>query len=110
MIKVDGDGYATLYEKDGTTIVTYMSPSDIHIVERLFENRYWPYHPDAVEPKVKAAARNAFVEAWGYYRRAFRKRVHDFERGHDKLVVCHNCKGPRFSDAYCPSKMTGCDL
>jgi len=103
------DGYETQYEKDGTYVYTF-SPDTLHILDGLFEKRYWPYSSTVVEPKVKAAAKAAFKEAWGYFERSFRFRISKLERKHDGLTICHNCKGPRFFDQPCPADTPGCDI
>ncbi len=109
MIKVDDAGHVVQYEKDGKTLVSYMSPSDQLIINKCFEN-YWPYAQGMVDSIVKDAAETAFLEAWGYYKRAFRARLAKLERKHDDLTICHNCGGPRFKSQYCPSNSPGCDI
>jgi hypothetical protein len=112
VLKIDSrsDGYVTQYEKDGTTYVHMFSPADLRMLDELFAERYWPYADGVVSSKVKAAAENAFKEAWGYFERSFSFRLRKLERKHNDLEICHGCKGPRFKSEYCPSGKPGCDI
>jgi len=109
MIKVDDRGYATQYDKDGK-IVAHYNRDDMLMLHRTFENRYWPYAKNVVDPNVEEAAKAAFIEAWGYYKEAFERKLRAMERKYDRLCICHHCQGPRFKDEYCTSNSPGCDL
>jgi len=109
VIKIDGDGHVVQYEKDGKTIVSHMTLSDQLLINKAFSN-YWPYAQGMVDTCVKNAAETAFMEAWGYYRRAFSFRLRKLERKHHDLTICHSCGSPRFKSEYCPSNGPGCDI